>query len=72
MKNTTFNYKRLLDQRNKLALSQFDLSMKMNEAGVEVTPSTIGNWERGESSPDAALLGVLAVVLKLSVDDLYL
>ena len=72
MKNTTFNYKRLLDQREKFKWSQFDLSLRLNEAGVDVTPSTVSNWERGESSPDAEILGKVAQVLKLSVDELYL
>ena len=67
MDKSTFHHALLLKQRQRLALTRRDVMLQLLDVGVDVTESTLANWEAGESAPDADVLLGLAKVLRVPV-----
>ena len=65
-----FNHKALARFREKLNLSRRDVIIQLHDAGLEVTESTLLNWEEGATTPDADKLMPLCKVFGVSVEDL--
>ena len=71
MKAPAFNYGLLRVLRDDHGWSRDEMLVKLHGAGLPISLDTIGNWERGESPPDAKNLPILAQVLECSVEDFY-
>ena len=67
----TFHSARLREQRESLELSRADVVKQLYALGLDVSPSTIENWENGDTTPTAIQLPALAYVLKMSLADCY-
>ena len=63
-----FNKEIIREKRNKLNLTQKDLS---DALGLD-SSSTISMWENGDSAPRTDMLPRLAAVLGCSIDDLFI
>ncbi|MBK9745783.1 MAG: helix-turn-helix transcriptional regulator [Chloroflexi bacterium] len=60
-------------RRRELGISQDELAVRLQIAGLDFVRSTISNWERGRANPpldDPEFRRVLANVLELTLDDL--
>ncbi len=55
----------IAERRRQRGMTQRDLAACLN-----VTDKAVSKWERGQSSPDIALLQPLAALLEVTVDDL--
>ena len=55
-------------QREKLNMTQEDLSFSINE---ELSRQSISKWERGEAFPDVEKLLVLSKILNMSLDEMF-
>lgn len=62
----TYNARRLRERREQLGLSQVALA-----GALERTVSTYARYETGQVVPTAEMLGRMAAVLDVAVDDLY-
>ena len=67
----TFNAKILKQRREFLQLNPLDVVKRLYENGIDVSPTSISNWEEGVSAPDADMLPALCEVLKCKVHELF-
>lgn len=54
---------RIRSRRERLGLKQLDIAN-----ALQVSPQAVSKWERGENSPDIAILGALSKLLGVSTD----
>ena len=54
---------RIRFRRERLGLKQLDIAN-----ALQVSPQAVSKWERGENSPDVAILGALSKLLGVSID----
>ncbi len=54
---------RIRSRRERLGLKQLDIAN-----ALQVSPQAVSKWERGENSPDIAILGTLSRLLGVSID----
>ncbi len=54
---------RIRSRRERLGLKQFDIAN-----ALQISPQAVSKWERGENSPDIAILGALGKLLGVSTD----
>lgn len=61
--------------RDKIHLSQEELAIALQNAGLDVARSTVGTWESGKSQPpldDPAYRRALANIFRVSVTELLM
>jgi len=66
-----FNRKILKQRREFLELNYQDLVKRLFVKGIDLSPTTLANWEEGISVPDADVLPILCDVLKCKVHEFY-
>jgi transcriptional regulator with XRE-family HTH domain len=54
---------RIRSRRERLGLKQLDIAN-----ALQISPQAVSKWERGENSPDIAILGALSKLLGVSTD----
>ncbi len=72
MKTKTFNPGAITKKRIELDLTISDISYEMRKDGMKVSETTLRNWERGDTSPNAPQLAALARALMTdNLDDFF-
>jgi len=66
-----FNRKVLKQRREFLEFNYQDMVKRLYLLGVDLSPTSLANWEEGASVPDADLLPKLCEVLKCKMHELF-
>jgi len=64
---TQFDHKVIAAGRANLGINRDELAFRMRLAGAKVSVSTLRNWERGTTAPDAHYMPFLASALECDV-----
>ncbi|WP_409264534.1 helix-turn-helix domain-containing protein [Pseudomonas sp. KCJK9000] len=62
---------RLLAMRQQAGMSQADMVVQMQQAGLSVSQAQLSHYERGENKVPASLLAIAAPILRCKVGDFF-
>ncbi|MCO7058256.1 helix-turn-helix domain-containing protein [Pseudomonas juntendi] len=62
---------RLLVMRQQAGMSQADMVVQIQQAGLSVTQAQLSHYERGENKVPASLLAIAAPILRCKVGEFF-
>lgn len=64
-----FNNEFLRKLREEKGWSRRDMMLELYKAGLDVSETTLSNWEFGESEPDVSSLASIAKLFKVKLEN---